>query len=155
MGRGGGRGAGCDRRGGLASAAFRTFSVGAAGRDDGRAVDVVEWPGQRADIFSKRQPGGVLLERRARGQLRHLREDRRNIGRNTTDDRSGSGYASRLVARREGDRVSSRPPRRRHERLLRPPGGWQRAEAVRLPPWRWSIGAYRLVAGSTLDRRQT
>ena len=41
-----------------------------------------------ADALSRRQAGGVLLERRARGQLRHLREDRRIIRGAPADDRS-------------------------------------------------------------------
>ena len=94
-----GRGARRDRRGGRASSALPTFTVAAAGRHEGRAIDVPEWSRNRADVFSRRHAGGVLLERRARGQLRHLREDRRLIGRTTTDDRSRCGYASHLVAR--------------------------------------------------------
>ena len=110
---------GCrDRRGGLASSARPTFTVGAPGHE-GRAIDVPEWSRKRADVFSRRHAGGVLLERRARGQLRHLREDHRLIGSTTTDDRSCCGHASHLVSRRQTDRVSPRPRRRRNHRVRR------------------------------------
>ena len=46
-------------------------------------------------------------------------------------------------------------PRRRYHRALRPPHWSRGAEAVGLPHRRRCIGAHRVVAGWTLDRRQT
>ena len=76
-----------DRRGDRASPSHAPGTATAA-LDESRAIDLAERPRNVADVFAGRHAGGVFLERRARGQLRHLREDGRLVGRPTTDDRS-------------------------------------------------------------------
>ena len=126
----------------------------AAALDESRAIDIAERPRNVADVFAGRHAGGVFLERRARGQLRHLREDGRLVGCPTTDDRSRGRHDSRLVARWEARSrfFATTPAVGRMCTSVRPTGGGERklsdfriaggpsARIAWSPDQRWIVG---------------
>ena len=79
-----------------------------------------------------RRAGGVRLERREGGQLRHLHQDDRVVGHAPPHDGSRDGHHAELVPRREADRVRSSRSRRAED----PPDlapRWVGPQAERFP----------------------